>query len=147
MDVARRKLLDAVTQLTVQCVVSTEPSVSPSLLPMKVHNPVSFHGSTISFKLDLVKAFHQIPFEQNDILNTSVITPFVLFKFVCMPLGLRNATQTFQRLINQVLRGLHFCYSYIDNVLVTSADTEKHEEHLQTGFQRLSEDIIINPDK
>ena len=39
VDVAHRKLSDAVTQLTVQGVVSTEPSVSPSLLPKQVHNP------------------------------------------------------------------------------------------------------------
>ena len=38
VDVARRKLSHAVTQLTVQGVVSTEPSVSPSLLPRQVHN-------------------------------------------------------------------------------------------------------------
>ena len=39
MYVAHRKLSDEVTQLTVQGVVSTEPSVSPSFLPGQVHNP------------------------------------------------------------------------------------------------------------
>ena len=65
-----------------------------------------------------------------------------------MPFGLRNAAQTFQRCIDQVLRGLHFCYAYIDDVLVISANAEQHEEHLRAVFQRLSEHgIIINPDK
>ena len=62
-----------------------------------------------------------------------------------MPFGLCNAAQTFQRFIDQVLCGLHFCYAYIDDVLVASANAE---EHLRAVFQRLSEHgIIINPDK
>ena len=44
--------------------------------------------------------------------------------------------------------GLHFCYAYIDDVLVASANAEEHEEHLQAVFQCLSEHgIIINPEK
>uniref|UniRef100_A0A1X7TK28 Reverse transcriptase domain-containing protein n=1 Tax=Amphimedon queenslandica TaxID=400682 RepID=A0A1X7TK28_AMPQE len=35
-----------------------------------------------------------------------------------MPFGLRNAAQTFQRFIDRVLHGLHFEYSYIDDVLI-----------------------------
>ena len=38
-----------------------------------------------------------------------------------MPFGLRNAAEAFQQFIDQVLRGLPFCYThihYIDNVLI-----------------------------
>ena len=42
--------------------------------------------------------------------------PFGLFEFLRMRFGLENAAQTFQRFIDQVLSGLHFSYTYIDDV-------------------------------
>ena len=62
--------------------------------------------------------------------------------------GLRNAAQTFQRFIDEVLRDLDFCYAYIDDVLVTSTSEEDHEQHLRTLFQRFSDyGVLLNPAK
>ena len=47
-----------------------------------------------------------------------------------MPFGLRNAAQTFQRLIDEVLRGLPFAFAYIDDVLIASCDIKEHQDHL-----------------
>ena len=65
-----------------------------------------------------------------------------------MPFGLRNAAQTFQHFIDQVLRGLHFCYAYIDDILIASTSREEHQAHLKQVLQRLSDHgIVINPAK
>ena len=65
-----------------------------------------------------------------------------------MLFGLRNAAQTFQRFIDKVLRGLHFCYAYIDDLLIASTSSEEHQHHLRQVFQRLSDfGVIINPTK
>ena len=65
-----------------------------------------------------------------------------------MPFSLRNAAQTFQRFIDQVLRGLDFCYAYIDDLLIASSEVEDHKRHLRLVFDRLSEyGVVINPAK
>ncbi|KFD44971.1 hypothetical protein M513_14152 [Trichuris suis] len=65
-----------------------------------------------------------------------------------MPFGLRNAAQTFQRFMDEVTRGLTFCFVYLDDVLVASSSAEEHQTHLDQLFKRLEKyGIRVNPSK
>lgn len=64
-----------------------------------------------------------------------------------MPFSLMNAAQIFQHFIDEVLHGLPFYLTYIEDLLIASPDKASHRQHLQV-FTRFQEyDVQINMDK
>lgn len=106
-------------------------------------------GSTKFTKIDLIKAYNQIPVNEADIPKTAITTPFGLFEFPYMTFGLRNAAQTFQRFIDEVLTGFDdFCFGFLDDILIYSPSPDQYILHLRQLLTRLKEyGVLINAAK
>ncbi len=82
-----------------------------------------------------------------DIPKTDIAALFGSFEFLRTPFGIKTASQAFQRLTHELLKGLNFVYSYRDDILIVSS-TLQHAEHLHQILQRLSDaGLIVTPGK
>ena len=89
-----------------------------------------------------------MPVRPEDVHKTVVVTPFGLFDLLCLPFGLRNAGQTFQHMMDEILAGLDYCFVYLDVILVASKIVEEHEVHLREVLILLQQhDLVLNVEK
>ena len=88
--------------------------------------------------LALTRGYWQVPVAQEARHKTAFTTPFGLFQFTMMPFGLNGAPATFQRMMDELIRGLEDCTAaYLDDLVVFSTSWEEHLEHVRAVLRRL----------
>ncbi|KAF1321848.1 Pol protein, partial [Globisporangium splendens] len=127
---------------------ATIPAQTP--IPRKDVLIDSMGGSTVFSALDLMDGFYQILMRESDVPLTAVSTPSgMLWEWLVMPQGLKNAPATFNRLVTHLLRP-HRAYapSYFDDIFVHSRAEEGlsavdvHKRHLRSVLQCLRDNSL-----
>ena len=100
-------------------------------------------SSRVFSKLDLLKAYFQVPVHPPDRPKTAIITPFGSYIFKYSTFGLRNSGATFQRLMDMIFGEYPNVVVYIDDILVFSDNHDDHAKHLRDIFQLCRENGLV----
>jgi hypothetical protein len=101
-------------------------------------------------KIDIRKAFFQVPMAKESERYTGFRTKAGLYCFKRMAMGLKNAPKTMQRLMDAILRGCHrFAQCHVDDVIVHTASVwSQHISHLREVLIRLrNAGLTVNVNK
>jgi hypothetical protein len=106
-------------------------------------------GSKIFTALDLRWGYHNVRIREGDEWKAAFSTPMGLYEPTVMLFGMSNSPATFQRMMDDILRGLEHCtLVYLDDILIFSRNPEEHVQHVQEVLQRLREnDLFAKPEK
>ena len=98
-------------------------------------------GAKIFSTLDLTSGYYQVGVRPEDMEKTAFTTPFGLYEFCRLPMGLSNSASTFQRLMQGSLHDMLFqtLLVYLDDILVYADTFDKHLSRLEKLFQRLDQ--------
>ena len=90
--------------------------------------------------LDLASGYWQVAMDASTKEKAAFVTSSGLYEWNVMPFGLCNAPSTFARLMELVLKGLHWkiCLIYLDDVIVMAPTFEEELERLKQVFERLA---------
>ena len=116
---------------------ATEPDPYP--LPRIDDIIARLAKNKIFSKIDLANGYYQVKMHPNSIKYTTFISEFGKHEYLAMPMGLKHAGLTFQRMVNTLLKGLigEMCFVYLDDIIIFSEDIETHEQRVKQVLERL----------
>jgi hypothetical protein len=109
-----------------------------------------FSGAMVFTVLDLNSAYFQIPLSDRSRRITAFCTPFGLFEFNKLPVGVSVGCQGFSRVIDELFADLKgkYIFNFLDDLIVYSSSMEKHRENVREILNRLQEaGFTLNPEK
>ena len=131
----------------------TRPTSHP--LPIIENLLVKMGAKQMFSILDLKQAFHQQPLEKESRPITACWTPFGVYQWKVNVMGLKNAPQQFQRMMDWVLVPVSdVAVAYMDDILVGTVVENggdliaQHEKDICRVLDRLAEQkLVVDPKK
>ena len=100
--------------------------------------------------IDMMNSFFQTRMQDEDIELTAVNTPWGLYEWTVMPMGIKNVPAIHQRRVSATLHKWigRICHVYIDDITIWSKLLEEHEHNVRTILIALKENsLYCNPKK
>jgi hypothetical protein len=100
--------------------------------------------------IDMTNSFFQTRMHPDDIPLTAVNTPWGLYEWVVMLMGIRNAPAIHQRCVTSALRPWigRFCHVYLDDIVIWSQTLNEHKKNVSTILEAMRDNkLYCNPKK
>jgi hypothetical protein len=101
----------------------------------------SLKGKKYFSLIDLKSGYYQFRLSERARKLCAVISPRGIFRFDCLPMGLKNAPPIFQKIMYKILeKGLNiYVFVYIDDVIIFSSSFHEHLGHISLVLDMLRE--------
>jgi hypothetical protein len=100
----------------------------------------TLHEAKFISKLDLTKAFLQIPLTESSTKYTSFVIDNGQYEFNVVPFGIKFATGLCNRVINEILQDCRsFVANFVDDLVVYSSNFKDHLYHVNLVLKKLYE--------
>jgi Reverse transcriptase (RNA-dependent DNA polymerase) len=147
------------------------PKVDPTVLPCWVNDYRNLNRATVPDnyplprindiladctkgkiwgKIDMTNSFFQTLVHPDHIKYTATLTPFGLWEWVVMPMGLQISPATHQRCVTMALKNLIgcICHVYLDDIIIWSQTLAEHEQNVSLVLKALQKaQLYCSPKK
>ena len=93
-------------------------------------------GSKVFSVLDAKSGFLQIKLYYDSSLLTTFNTPIGRFRWLRLPFGIKCAPEIYQRIMDQMLEGIHGATAMMDDILIAGTNVEHHDQILRKVIER-----------
>ena len=121
--------------------VTVNPELVADTYPLPTLDDLQekMNGGVIFSKLDLAKAYSQIPIHESSKQYTTLTTQKGLYAYNRLPFGMSSSAAIFQRQMDRIFKDLPHFLCYQDDVLITGKDHDQHLATLTEVLNRLQE--------
>lgn len=121
--------------------ITVNNAIKPDKYPMPTIEDAfsSLSGGKFFSKIDLTQAYTRLPVDEESAKLLTVNTHRGLFSVHRLPFGVSSAPGIFQRLMCDLLAGIEGVVVWLDDILVTGATRDEHDQRLLEVVKRLSE--------
>ena len=104
-------------------------------------------GSMYFAVFDSTKSFFHVPLDHESKQLTAILTPIGIYLYNVLAMGLSNATDIFEKCMQNIVDGLQGVVNIANDVLVFATKYEKFKENVINFLDRCIEhDIHLNPE-